>query len=119
MCETSIGDTTVAPVVKLNAQGKWVWGCKHSVYSGIRVDNCSRPTCISNNPINATSPIMLTEGDMHTQISLDCPGLGDDDKIGVMVDYVDIGDMEITTLSEPDGTGQDFSSSNIAIAKPT
>jgi hypothetical protein len=42
-------------------------------------------------------------------------GLGDDDKIGVMIDYVDIGDMEITTLSEPDGTGQDFSASNIAV----
>ena len=42
-------------------------------------------------------------------------GLGTDDKIGIMINYVDIGDMEITTLSEPDGTGQNFSSSNLAI----
>ncbi len=42
-------------------------------------------------------------------------GLGNDDKIGIMINYVDVGDMEITTLSEPDGTGQDFSASNLAI----
>jgi len=42
-------------------------------------------------------------------------GLGNDDKIGIMINYVDVGEMEITTLNEPDGTGQNFSASNIAI----
>ncbi len=42
-------------------------------------------------------------------------GLGNDDKIGIMINYVDVGEMEITTLSNPDGTGQDFSASNLAI----
>ncbi|MCF6270349.1 MAG: PorV/PorQ family protein [Melioribacteraceae bacterium] len=42
-------------------------------------------------------------------------GLGNDDKIGIMIDYVDVGEMEITTLNEPDGTGQNFSASNVAI----
>ncbi len=41
--------------------------------------------------------------------------LGNDDKIGVMVNYVDIGDMEITTLNDPDGTGQYFSASDLAL----
>ena len=41
--------------------------------------------------------------------------LGSDDKIGVMVNYVDIGDMEITTLNDPDGTGQYFSASDLAL----
>lgn len=42
-------------------------------------------------------------------------GIGNDDKIGIMINYVDVGEMEITTLSEPDGTGQNFSASNLAI----
>ena len=42
-------------------------------------------------------------------------GLGNDDKIGIMVNYVDAGEMEITTLNDPDGTGQYFSASNLAI----
>jgi hypothetical protein len=32
-----------------------------------------------------------------------------------MINYVDIGEMEITTLADPDGTGQNFSASNLAI----
>lgn len=42
-------------------------------------------------------------------------GLGNDDKIGIMINYVDVGEMEITTMNEPDGTGQNFSASNLAI----
>ncbi|MEN8192690.1 MAG: PorV/PorQ family protein [Bacteroidota bacterium] len=42
-------------------------------------------------------------------------GLGNDDKIGLMINYVDVGEMEITTLNDPDGTGQNFSASNVAI----
>ncbi len=42
-------------------------------------------------------------------------GLGSDDKIGIMINYVDVGEMEITTLQSPDGTGQSFTASNLAI----
>lgn len=58
-------------------------------------------------------------GSRYADISHHYAGLvysiGNDDKIGLMVNYVDIGDMEITTLTDPEGTGQSFSASDLAI----
>ncbi len=41
--------------------------------------------------------------------------LTDEDVIGLSVQYVDYGEMERTTLEEPDGTGETFSANSIAI----
>ncbi len=79
LCTSSGGAVKVSsPGVKLDSDGNWVWGCEHSKFSNIKVNACKRPTCIANNPINATSPIMLSEEEMKSQITLNCPGPGGD-----------------------------------------
>lgn len=37
------------------------------------------------------------------------------DNLGLMVDYLDFGDMEVTTIENPEGTGEKFNASNLAI----
>jgi hypothetical protein len=41
--------------------------------------------------------------------------LTDEDVIGFSVQYLDYGEMEVTTIEEPEGTGETFSASSIAI----
>lgn len=42
--------------------------------------------------------------------------LGDMGTVGLNIIYLDYGDMEITTLSEQDGTGQNFSANDMALS---
>ena len=37
------------------------------------------------------------------------------DYLGLMIDYFDLGEMEVTTLEKPDGTGETFQASDFAI----
>ncbi len=37
------------------------------------------------------------------------------DYLGLMVDYLDLGEMDVTTLESPEGTGQTFQASDLAI----
>ncbi|MEA3322851.1 MAG: hypothetical protein U9Q12_01390, partial [Patescibacteria group bacterium] len=65
------------PAVTLQTDGWWQWGCEYN--GGGQADPlvagpCRAPTCITNDPIDATSPIMLSE-DMKSRISLSCPNL--------------------------------------------
>jgi hypothetical protein len=83
LCKSDKGEAKVISppgVVLAGGSGRWTWGCQHNVYSNIKttIDECSAPSCIANNPINATSPIMLSEEEMKSQITLNCPGLGGD-----------------------------------------
>ncbi len=72
LCDCDLNCTNTTPT--LGADGKWHWDCDHNVVvANPKLVSCEAPTCITNDPINATSPIMLSE-DMKSHISLDCPG---------------------------------------------
>ena len=50
----------------------------------------------------------------HHYLGLTTP-LSSSDYFGVMVDYFDLGEMEVTTLEKPEGTGETFGASDLAI----
>ncbi len=41
--------------------------------------------------------------------------LGSSDNLGIMINYMNIGTMDVTTIEEPEGTGETFTASNLAI----
>jgi opacity protein-like surface antigen len=63
---------------------------------------------------------MFTHSRWFADISYEWAGamvnVGNLGMIGLSVTYLDYGDMEVTTLEEPDGTGQTFSAHDMAIA---
>ncbi len=41
--------------------------------------------------------------------------LSSSDNLGLLIDYLSVGDMNVTTIQQPEGTGQTFSASDLAI----
>lgn len=67
-----------------------------------------------------TNSAMFTHTRWFADISYEWAGaainMGNLGMMGLSITYLDYGDMEVTTLQEPDGTGQTFSAHDMAIA---
>jgi len=59
--------------VSLQNDGWWHWQCKHAPQAYPQIVDCHAPTCLANDPIKRTSPVIISDN-MKTTISLNCPG---------------------------------------------
>lgn len=115
--QTKVG-STAAPFLNIGI------GPRAIAMGGAFVATANDATSLYWNPAGAaraqSNSASFSHANWFADISYNWAGavlyLGNFGAVGLSVDYLDYGDMEVTTLSEPEGTGEIFNPQDLVIA---